>query len=114
MADDMTLEQVEVELAGIRERLAPLQRRHGLLVRRRRELRSKAFIAAYSLTRRDVEMSTGEGKPFFPHATYFAQWLRLHSSKRFCEWNGVIYHAADMMSGRREVDAPGLVEHLPE
>lgn len=109
----MTLEQVERELADIAEQMRPLAKRTEELNRERRRLRSEAFIAANNVKRDDVEMSSGEGKPWFGMVSEFAKWMKANKvTKRFCEWNETIYFTAEIIAGRLDPEAPSTIREL--
>jgi hypothetical protein len=81
-----------------------------------RTRRAELFIKANKVTKNDVQLSSGEGVPWFGNIFAFSEWLRgLHSIKRFCEWNGSIYFSSDMLNGRltktgvRVEDVEGLL-----
>lgn len=93
----------------LRTELHPLMAQMEDLKRRHREALSREFIAANQITREDVEMSSGHGKPHFGTAYEFGKWLQRQSKKVWAEWNGRIYHAADLAPGRMRA-MPGKVK----
>ena len=99
------IEILRTELHPIMAQMEDLRRKH-------REALSREFIAANQLTRDKVEMSSGDGKPWFGTAYEFGKWLARQSKKAWAEWNGRIYHAADLANGRMPA-MPGDVDHLP-
>ncbi len=112
------IEQIERELANIEEQRLQLTRRSCDLTQEHSRLRSKAFIAANGICREDVQMMDADDVPWLPHVLAFAEWLRANSTKRFCEWCGVIYFTAEIMNiqtfrDRMPRDAPGRIEDLP-
>lgn len=73
---------------------------------------SKEFIAANRITRADVELSDlGKGE-YFGTAWNFGDWLRANSTKRWAEWNGLVYHASDIINHRLR-ETPARMEHVP-
>jgi len=122
----MTLDQIKSSFAAptgsadfqrqieeIEAAIRPLAAKLEILRRHKRDADSREFIAVNRIDRQDVEMSSGDGKPFFGDSYAFGNWLRSHGcKKRWAEWNGRIYHASDLMIGRMG-ESPGCVEHLP-
>ena len=100
------------DIATLENQLKPLIDRMATLRRKERDALSREFIAANRITRDDVEMSSGHGKPWFGTSDEFGKWLARQSKKVWAEWNGRIYHAADLANGRMP-DMPGDVDHLP-
>ena len=100
------------EIATLENQLKPLLDRMATLRRKERDALSREFIAANRITREKVEMSSGDDKPWFGTAWEFGKWLATNSQKMWGEWNGRIYHAADLANGRLP-DMPGEVDHLP-
>ena len=108
----MTIEQVKRELADIADKMKPLAARAEVLNRERRRLQSIAFIEANGVRKDDVEMSSGNGKPWFGTVWEFATWLKTNSTKRFCEWNESIYFTAEIVRGRMDQEAPATIREL--
>lgn len=100
------------EIAALEIELKPLLDRMATLRRKEREALSREFIAANQITRDQVETSYGNEKLWFGTAWEFGKWIAANSNKRWAEWNGQIYHAADLVNGRMP-DMPGMVDHLP-
>ena len=100
------------EIEILRTELHPLLAHMENLKRRHREALSREFIAANRITSDDVELSSGNGKPWFYQVSGFAAWLRGNSMKAWAEWNGRIYRTSDLIVGRMP-DTPGEVDHLP-
>lgn len=100
------------EIATLKTQLKPMLDRMATLRRKEREALSREFIAANRITREDVEMSSGDGKQWFGTAYNFGKWIASNSKKPWAEWNGRIYHAADLVNGRMP-DMPGDVDNLP-
>ena len=100
------------EIATLENQLKPLLNRMATLRRKERDALSREFIAANRITREDVEMNSGDGKEWFGTAYEFGKWIAANSKKLWAEWNGRIYHAADLVNGRMP-DMPGEVDHLP-
>jgi hypothetical protein len=102
---------VQREIEEAKQTIRPLAKKLERLNRQLADMESRAFIEANKITRADVEMSAGDGKPWFGTVTEFGLWMRTHGSKRWAEWNGRIYHAADLMAGRMP-DMPGCANDL--
>ena len=100
------------EIATLENQLKPLLDRMATIRRKERDALSREFIAANRITREDVEMMSGDGKKWFGTAYEFGKWIAANSKKRWAEWNGRIYQAADLVNGRMP-DMPGEVDHLP-
>lgn len=106
-----SLDQVEREIKTFEDQIAPLWGKLVLLRKERATLRSKLFIEVNKITKADVEMSSGDGKPYFGVVYEFAKWLSANSTKRWAEWNGRIYHVSDLVNGRMP-DMDGRVDEL--
>ncbi len=107
----MTIAELEDQVASTQAQIAPLASRLEQLNRQLREAKSRQFISANNITKEDVEMSSGDGKPWFGIVTDFEDWLRDNSSKRWAEWNGRIYNASDLIRHKMP-DSPGETRHL--
>lgn len=106
----MTLEEVEAELRSTEEQMKPLAARWEQLNRERLRLKSVAFIEANGVRREEVEMSSGDGKPYFSTVWEFAKWMKANKvTKRFCEWNQRIYFTAEIILGRMDPEAPATI-----
>mgnify|MGYP001612032416 CR=1 FL=1 len=107
------IEAIDIELVQISKQLKPLLDRQAALRTKRRELASMAFIEANAITKDDVELSSGDGKPYFTFVHQFVEWLRSKNKcKRFAEWNGTIYFTSDLLSRRMPGDRPARIEDL--
>jgi len=107
------LKQIEIEICAINYQLLPLEKRQRELIVERRKLHSLNFIKENSVRLDDVELSEGNGKPFFNRVNDFSRWMKNHSiTRRFCEWNNTIYLTSEIMSGRMDPTAPGSVKDL--
>jgi hypothetical protein len=93
-----TSTEIQAEIRKLNEQIEPLQRARDELKREESEVLSREFIAANNITLDDIEMSNGEEKPWFGHAYAFGEWLKTNSKKPWAEWNGGIYHAADLIN----------------
>lgn len=107
------LADVSREIELLRSQILPLNDRLERLEREQDSLESEAFIAANKIRKADVEMSSGDGKPWFGTVMKFKDWLRGKSSKRWAEWNGRIYHTSDLIAGRMP-HMPGYVDQLTD
>lgn len=103
---------VSREIKATESAIRPLAEKLERLNRERRDLESVSFIAANKIRKDEVEMSSGDGKPWFGTVYEFGRWIRTHAiSKPWAEWNGRIYHASDLMNGRMP-DMPGCTSDL--
>lgn len=110
--DSTRLTEIKREMMGLSARIKPLQEQLAVLGSERRALESRIFIGVNGIKRDDVELSSGEGKPWFGTYVEFGRWLKINSSKPWAEWNGWIYNASDVITGRLPYDAPGCVSEL--
>lgn len=110
-----TIESIEAEIAGLEVQIGPLANRLQKLGAELRDCKSKQFISVNGITRDEVEMSSGDGKPYFGSVWGFTDWMRRKpNKKRWAEWNGRIYHTSDLLNGVMPDDMPGLVDDLPK
>lgn len=91
------------ELAENEAAIKPLIAQNHALNTERRKLESLEFIEVNSITKSDVEMSAGDGKPWFGTVHSFIGWLKNNHGKPWAEWNGVIYRSRDL-----------IMSHMPE
>lgn len=114
MTTEMTLAEIEAEIADIAAKLKPLGERIEELERVKRKLVSRNWIAANNVTRDQVELSDGDDKPFFCDVFEFGKWMKENNvKKRFCEWNGLIYFTAEIIAGKMDRNASACIDHLP-
>ena len=100
------------EIEETKQAIRPLAEKLERLNRQLADMESRAFIEANKITRADVEMSSGDDKPWLGTVGEFGRWMRTHAcSKRWAEWNGRIYFAADLMANRMP-DMPGRTSDL--
>jgi hypothetical protein len=86
------LEQIEADIKSAVNQINGYQVVVDELRKARRELLSKQFIEKHKPTFGEVEMSSGEGKPYFGHVWSFTHWMKENNiDKRFCEWNTMVY-----------------------
>lgn len=107
-----SIESIKDDIRELQSRLSPLQCSMESLRQELREAESLEFIRANKITLDDVETMDGDDKPYFTHAQKFLVWLARHSTKRFCEWNGLIYHRLEFISGECPLDSPGRLADL--
>ena len=100
-------------LTELEEKLKPMLTRRARLRVSLRQAKSTEFILANNITREDVEMSRGDGVPWFYDFDAFGQWLRDNSIKKWAEWNGRIFLRDDVVNGEFK-DVPGMVDSLPK
>mgnify|MGYP001260578958 CR=1 FL=1 len=111
----MTIEEIDKELEQLAIQLKPLHEREDQLQRQKRECLAKSFITANKITNADVELSSGDGKPYFSVISQFVVWLRSQpANKRFAEWNETIYFTTDLLAGRMPPDMPATIRDLKE
>lgn len=109
-----TLKELNLEIAEIDVQIEVLKKRREPLRREKRDLESNAFISMYSITLDDVQLSRGDGVPHHGHIMNFANWMKENGiTKRFCEWNGLLYLTAEIIAGRMDHDAPGQIRDVP-
>lgn len=93
--------QLEAELEALQDRIQPIlveyQHKNQIL----RDLKASEFIKVHQITKKDVEMSTGDNLPWFETVDKFIAHVKQHgTTKRFMEWNTVIYFTQDLLDGR--------------
>lgn len=111
--DSARLTEVKREIMGLKAMIKPLEERLHIVQRERAHIESRIFIAANKINKEDVELSSGEGKPWFGTYVAFGEWLKANNiTKPWAEWNGCIYNTSDVMAGRMPNDAPGYVDDL--
>lgn len=94
----MKSEQIKAEIESLEARIDPLQRALAPLQRSYREALSREFIVANSITRDQIELSAGEGKPWFGHLRAFVIWLgQQNPRKPWAEWNGYLYSTQKLL-----------------
>lgn len=108
------LEIVERKIEQTKELIRPLNAELNKLIAKLRKMKSKQWIETNEVTRDQIEMSSGDDRPWFGHVGEFVKWLKQRRGilKRFAEWNGRIYLTADLLAGRFSGDAPGCVDDL--
>ncbi len=107
-----TIPQLKSEINSTKLAITPLATRLDSLRRELAEAESRQFIEANTITREDVQMSSGDEMPWHGSAWEFAEWMRANKvTKKWCEWNGIIYHVSDILNSRMS-STPGRTEHL--
>lgn len=91
LADDISA--TEKQIASLSAQLSALNTKHSDLV-------SENFIKTNKIKLKDVELSSGKGKPYFLNAWQFGIWLKFNSDKRWAEWNDRIFYRHDIIDGR--------------
>jgi len=95
------LEQIDAKIKSVVNQIAYYQTMADDLRKEKRELSSRQFIEEHKPTLDEVEMSSGEGKPYFGHVWAFTHWMKENNTdKRFCEWNEIVYLTSEMLQGR--------------
>ena len=103
------LEELNQQIANLDETIAKLSHQRMTLQKQKETIKSIRWIEANNVKKSDVEKSHGDGKHFY-HVRQFSDWLIAQGSwntKRFCEWNGVIYFTSEIIAGRLLPDQPG-------
>lgn len=103
----MTLEEIDNEMREIGAKIKPLQARADELRRLRGQMLSVEFVRNHRITADQVELSEGEGKPYWGHIQPFSRWLAKNSKCRWAEWNGFLYERAELVAGRMDPNAVG-------
>lgn len=104
--------ELEEKIKFVDELLEPLNRKRGALVSDFWECKSRDFIAANGITLSDVEAVEGPGKPWFGEIKEFRKWLEENSERPWCEFNGMIFSRADVISGKM-TKTEAYYEHVP-
>jgi FtsZ-binding cell division protein ZapB len=96
------LEQIDAKIKSVINQITYYQTMADDLRKEKRELLSKQFIEKHEPTLEEVEMSSGEGKPYFGHVWAFTHWMKENNiSKSFCEWNKFVYLTSEMLQGQK-------------
>lgn len=107
--------ELELKIEGLRKEVEPILKRIRELTQEKQTIASKEFICINKLTKRNVEMSSGDDKPYFGLIRDFIGWMRDNNCTKLCaEWNGTIYFTSDLLAGRMPHDMPGRIEHLQQ
>lgn len=99
------------QIANLELQISPLASRLQKLREQKRDEDSIEFVRANQITLADVELSSGDGKPYFGIINSFIDWLKTHPQKRFAEWNTCLYFTSDLLNNRMP-QTPGLLEHV--
>jgi len=104
--------QKEVEEIRVRERLLLRQRR--AIENEIRTILSTQFISDKSITLNDVQMASGDDIPYHGDRTEYGKWLKANKiTKKFCEWNGMLYSTDGMINGQ-PTQTPAQIEDVPK
>ena len=104
------LEELNQQIVNLDETIAKLSHQRMTLQNQKQTIQSIRWIEANNVKKSDVEKSDGVGKPYFFHIAKFSDWLIAQgneNTKRFCEWNGVIYFTSEIIAGRMMPNQPG-------
>ena len=112
LGDNMKIDDIERELDLLTKELRPLLDKQWRLNEALRKAKSLQYIKVNNISLSDVEMSSGDGKPYFGHIKQYGEWLKLNSDKPYCEWNEEIYLTSEIINGFLRSDGTGLVEDL--
>ena len=109
----MSLHDIKQQIDRHNVAIAALEERRDKLKREYCHLRSMQFIELHGITLSDVQISEGEGVPYFGDIRTFSEWMKsTNCRKRFCEWNGRLYNTQEVINGFMEHDPPGRYEDL--
>ena len=104
--------EYDQEVKLIENLISNLQVRLKAAKRDAQNIRAKEFININGIRRADVEMSSGDDKPWFGVIYEFTAWLKEHSKKNWAEWNHVIYRTSDLTNGRMPPNMPATIDDL--
>lgn len=107
----MNIHEIETEIKNVEAEIAPLSTKLTTLKRQLSDTTSRNFVQANGITKDQVEMSSGDGKPRFGTCWEFGKWLKANSNKRWAQWNTMIFHTADLVAGRMP-DTGGRIDDL--
>lgn len=110
----MSEESLKNKISEISKEINPLLEQRELLNRQLRDVQSVDFIKANDIKKSNVQLSDGDGVPYFGIATKFGEWMVKNSTKKWCEWNGSIYLSSEIERGRMSRDAPGRYSDLED
>lgn len=108
----MNIDEIKKELKDTKRQIGSLEDRARKLRNVLRKIESIEYIKANSITKDDVQLSSGDDVPYFDTAWTFAEWLKDNSTKRYCEWNNKIYFRHDLVNGRLTTESKGWVTEL--
>lgn len=109
----MNSQDIKAEIERLSANIAPTVREISRLNGELRKAKSVEFIRANGITKDQVELSDGEGKPHFMIITSFIDWMKQNNcQKRWAEWNTRIYSTSELFGGRMDPEAPGLMEDM--
>ena len=94
-----TSTEIRTEIDRLNAQIEPIARERDILEREESDALSREFIAANEITLDCIEMSRGDGKPYFGTVWKFGKWLYRNSKKPWAEWNGLIYSTMDLING---------------
>lgn len=108
----MTVDELNAEIENIEKQISPLVNHKVSLMRERDQLRAKEWITTSRITRDDVQLSSGDGIPWFGHIATYREWLQKQKQPRmFAEWNDQIYYTRDIISGQMR-ELPATIKDL--
>lgn len=108
----MNIQDTELQIEELNFKLEPLIRKKQELNRRLRQLKSIDYIDSKGIKKDDVESCTGDDRPWFGTITSFTNWLKMNSTKKYCDWNGWIYEISELIEGRMDQNPLGMCEDL--
>jgi len=99
------------QIADLERQIQPLAATLRILHVQKSNKDSIEFIRVNRITADDVELSSGDDKPWFGNVISFIIWLRANTKKRFAEWNSRLYFTSDLLANRT-LETPGRLEHV--
>ncbi len=109
-----TSEEIQKDVTSIQLKVTPLLAKLAKLEAELSHAKSVEFIKLKVIKRADVEMASGEGKPYFHLLDEFISWIiKQPRQKRFAEWNDRIYFTSDLIAGKMP-DMPARITDLTE
>jgi len=91
-----SIEEIERQIQETKEKVSPLLAKMQRLQMELSGEKSRNWIKLHSVTRNKVESPPSD----IYSLDQFGKWLKKHSSKQFCEWNGVILNTSEVILNR--------------
>lgn len=109
----MSASHLKQEIALLDQAIGPLVEKKERLLRELRETESRTFIEVNNIRRNDVQLSSGEGLPYFGNVFTFIAWLRSQKEvKLWSEWNTQLHYTSKLLAEKFD-PTPALWEHVP-
>jgi len=87
------------QIKKLRQEISLKESTLNYLIEEQETKEARRFIKTNGITLDKIELSEGDGKPYFPEIKYFVSWLRVNSNKPYAEWNHSLYYVADLLNG---------------